>query len=152
MGKMLVVVLALVMAAGCAANLQTKVQSVEVAGITHPYVFAEGRGVHGGTLQVMDRYSPDGKTILAKDAAGSPGILSSFLHGGLAGAFQGAGVGTGLAVQGASRVVQSNTGTGVSSTGPVTNKQGQLQGQAQGQFQGQQQGQTTGACSPVIGF
>lgn len=154
MGKIAVLAMVLLMAVGCAANLQTASKTVTVAGVQHPYVFAEGRGVHGATLQVMDRYSEDGKIIQARDAAGSAGILSSFLHGGLAGAEMGAGIGAGLAVQGAARVSQSaNSG---SPSASVANKnfnaqaQGQGQGQAQGQLQGQQQGQTTGAFSPVI--
>ena len=110
--KLAMAMAALMLLTGCAVNLQTAVKSVNVAGVDHPYVFAEGRGVHGATLQVMDRYSPDGQTILAKDSAGSPGILSSFVQGGLAGAEMGAGLGTGLAVQGAAKVVQNTSGGG----------------------------------------
>jgi hypothetical protein len=156
MKKLAIIGLAMLLLAGCAAGLQTVAKTVTVQGVQHPYVFAEGRGVHGATLQVMDRYSEDGKVIEARDAAGSAGILSSFLHGGLAGAEMGAGIGAGLAVQGAARVSQSaNSG---SPSASVANKnfnaqaQGQGQGQAQGQLQlqGQQQGQTTGALSPII--
>jgi hypothetical protein len=148
--SLVLVLLSLLGLVGCTANLQTAVGTYSINGVTHTAAFIEGRGTHGATLSTINCYDKDGK-LETNNSFGAGGILSSFLHGGLAGAEMGAGIGAGLAAQGAANVVQNTTGGGAAqSQGTAVksvnvnknaNAQAQGQGQTQGQFQGQLQNQ-----------